>query len=355
MKRYKYDPGNPGVELFDAIVSMENLKLAHRNASRGKGWYEEVKMVNENPEMYLQQIQDMLINKTYKNSAYEIFEKQEGDKIRTVYKLPYFPDRIIQWAILQIIAPIIEKKFIKNTYSAIPGRGPIRCMLDLSEDIRNDPYGTMFCLKIDIHHFYQSINHKILKKKYMNLFKDENLIWLLFEIIDSVPEDEGIPIGNYTSQYSGNFYLSDFDHWIKEEKGIKYYYRYMDDMVFLSSDKKTLHDLLNDIMKRLQESEDVLLKDNYQIFPIISRGIDYVGYRIFDEYVLIRRRIEKHFIMLCKKIIIMSKLTEHYQASLFSYVGFLQHANTFNLQEKYYKPIKNKFGLLYEIKSKRVA
>ena len=99
MKRYKYDPGNPGVTLFDSITSMENLRLAHKNASKGKSWYEEVEMVNRNPDFYLSSIRKMLIDKTYENSSYDVFEKREGEKIRKVYKLPYFPDRIIQWAI----------------------------------------------------------------------------------------------------------------------------------------------------------------------------------------------------------------------------------------------------------------
>lgn len=351
LKRYKYDPGNPGVTLFDSITSMENLRLAHKNASKGKSWYEEVEMVNRNPDFYLSSIHQMLIDKTYENSLYDVFEKREGEKIRKVYKLPYFPDRIIQWAILQVIGPIIEKKFIKNTYSAISGRGPVQCMLTLSKDVRNDPDGTMFCLKIDIHHFYQSIDHIILKKKYLNLFKDENLLWLLFVIIDSVPDDEGIPIGNYTSQYSGNFYLSDFDHWIKEVCLVKYYYRYMDDMVFLASDKLYLHQLLDKIIDRFHNEERLVLKENYQIFPIISRGIDYVGYRIFFDYVLIRRRIERNFVILCEKIIRMDELTNHYRSALFSYIGFLQHANTYNLQKKYYEPIKIKFNLSNMIKT----
>lgn len=92
MKRY----GN----LYEQICNIDNLKLAHKNAQKGKGWYQEVKMVNSNPDYYLGILQDMLINKTYKTSEYETFMKNDTGKVRKIYKLPYFPDRICQWAIL---------------------------------------------------------------------------------------------------------------------------------------------------------------------------------------------------------------------------------------------------------------
>ena len=96
---------------------MENLKLAHRNARKGKGWYQEVKLVNANEEYYLKKLQESLINKTYQTSEYETFLKKDGEKEREIYKLPYFPDRICQWAIMQVIEPILinnlSKKYIE--------------------------------------------------------------------------------------------------------------------------------------------------------------------------------------------------------------------------------------------------
>jgi hypothetical protein len=351
VKRIKEVPGYPGVTLFQAVCDIDNLRRAHLNASRGKTWYPEVKMVNIDPDYYLYEIQYMLTTKSYRNSSYEIFDRVENNKIRKIYKLPYYPDRIIQWALLQIIGPIIEKQFTKDTYSSISGRGPIQCMLNVSNDIRHDPNNTQWCLKIDIRHFYQSINHNILKEKYKKLFKDDNLLWLLFEIIDSVSDNEGVPIGNYTSQYSGNLYLSSFDHWIKEDMKVLHYYRYMDDMVFLSDDKSFLHKLLEKIICRLNNIELLELKDNYQIFSIYDRGIDFVGYRMFHNYTLIRKRIHNRFIILCKHLITKKSLNKHDISSLFSYIGFIQHANTWNLQIKYYEPIKNKFGLQNKIKT----
>lgn len=184
-------------------------------------------MVDEDPEKYLGQLQEMLLNKTYNTSEYVTFIKHDSGKDREIFKLPYFPDRICQWAILQVIEPYLVKNFIKNTYSAIPGRGIHLALHDIDQAVQHDVPGTQYCLKIDARKYYPSINHDILKKKYRRLFKDDDLLWLLDEIIDSTPGDTGIPIGNYLSQYSGNFYLSSFDHWMKEVKHVKYYYRYI--------------------------------------------------------------------------------------------------------------------------------
>lgn len=86
--------------LYSKVYDMENLRLAHKNAKRGKGWYQEIKEVEADLDNYLLKLQQMLINKTYKTSEYETFTKKERDKEREIFKLPYFPDRICQWAIM---------------------------------------------------------------------------------------------------------------------------------------------------------------------------------------------------------------------------------------------------------------
>lgn len=185
MKRYGY--------LYKQIYSMENLELAHQHARKHKTWYKEVKQIDTNPEPFLKELQDMLINHTYKTSKYETFVKKEHGKEREIFKLPYFPDRICQWAILQIIEPYVMKYFTKNTYSAIPGRGIHACLHDVVNAVQYDVPNCQYCLKIDARKFYPSIDHHILKMIYRRMFKDKELLWLLDEIIDSTPEGSGIP------------------------------------------------------------------------------------------------------------------------------------------------------------------
>ena len=337
MKRY----GN----LYSKIYDMDNLKLAHQNAKKGKGWYAEVKMVDANPEKYLKELQDSLINKTYHTSEYETFMKFDSGKEREIFKLPYFPDRICQWAILQVIEPILIRNLIKGTYSAIPGRGIHSALKDIKSDIRKDPEGTKYCLKLDARKYYPSINHEILKQKYRRIFKDADLLWLLDEIIDSTGGEVGIAIGNYLSQYSGNFYFSQFDHWIKEEKHRKYYYRYMDDIVILGRTKEELHALKREIDEYFEKEMKLVIKHTWQVFPTAVRGIDFVGYRIFPEYTLLRKstckKMKAKMIPLYNKVVIRKEMMNYSEwCSINSYHGWLVWCDSFRLNQKYIEPLK---------------
>lgn len=362
MKRSLYSIKRPSMTIFEHICDIDNLRLAHQNAKRGKGWYKEVIEIEKDVDKYLYQLRNMLINKTYRTSKYEIFTKKDSGKERIIYKLPYFPDRIAQWAIMQVIEPFLLRQFIKNTYSAIPNRGIHNCLKDLHNALNKDPKGTQYCLKLDIQKFYPSINHDILKDKYRHIFKDNDLLWLLDEIIDSVPDEDGIPIGNYLSQYSGNFYVSSLDHWLKEVKGVKYYFRYMDDMVILGSSKKELHKLRKDIEEYCRVKLKLKLKRNYQVFPTAIRGIDFVGYRSFYGYTLLRKstckRYKRKFSYIKKMMDKGASLDYSNWCSINSYNGLLLYCDSYRLQTKYYKPIETYAKGYYETqiknKSKKV-
>jgi len=336
MKRYD--------NLFEKIYDIENLRKAHKNAKKGKGWYKEVKMIDEDPDKYLKQIQEMLINHTYHTSEYEIFYKTEGKKIRKIYKLPYFPDRICQWAILQVIEPILLRNFTADTYSAIPGRGIHECLHNLQKAMQTDVKGSQYCLKLDVRQYYPSINHTVLKEKYRRLFKDDDLIWLLDEIIDSTPGDAGVPIGNYLSQYSGNFYLSEFDHWIKEVKKVKHYFRYMDDVVILHESKEYLHNLRKEIDEYFRTKLKLEIKGNWQVFRTFKRGVDFVGFRSFLNFTLLRKSTCKNFkakmVDINKKRLNGKPLTYSEWCSINSYRGWLKHCDSYRLRMKYLKPVE---------------
>lgn len=343
MKRYGH--------LYEKVYDIENLKLAHKNASSGKGWYSEVQSFNKNPEEWLKLLQGMLQNRTYETSEYTVFQRKDGRKTRTIYKLPYFPDRICQWALMQVIEPILINNFVRDTYSAIPGRGIHIALNRLQSAVKSDPEGTKYCLKMDVKKFYPSINHRILKRKFRKLFKDEGILWLLDEIIDSTPEEDGIPIGNYLSQYCGNFYLSEFDHWIKETefvfKGkvvkVKYYYRYMDDVVILSDDKEFLHWLMKKILDYMDENLDLTVKNSWQVFPIKDRGIDFIGYRVFPKFVLLRKDTTKTFKRVMrgmkKRFDSGEPCTYHDFCSVNSYIGWLEPCDSYRLARKYIWPV----------------
>lgn len=156
--------------LYEKVYDMGNLIEAHKNARKGKGWYKEVKEVNKNTSYYLRELQKSLKDKTYKTSEYETFMKRDGEKERLIYKLPYYPDRICQWALVQVIKPYLMRNLTADTYSAIKGRGIHYGMRRVRRDMK-DKEGTKYCLKFDIKKYYPSINHETLKRKYASMFQ----------------------------------------------------------------------------------------------------------------------------------------------------------------------------------------
>ena len=307
--------------LYDQICSIENLELAHEKASKGKSKQYGVKLFNKNKDANLLKIQDMLVNQTYVPSPYRIFTIYEP-KEREIYCLPYSPDRIIHHAIMNVLEPIFMSVFTADTYSSIKGKG-IHAATYALRDALKDINGTKYCLKLDIKKFYPSIDHDILKLLLRRKFKDIKLLWLLNAIIDSAP---GLPIGNYLSQFFSNFYLTYFDHWVKEKKAVENYFRYADDIVILNSDKLYLHDLLAEIREYLKTNLKLTVKGNYQVFPVAARGIDFVGYPTFHDHVLLRKSIKKNFARMLKK--------RSNPKSIASYTGWTKHANTKHLLKK---------------------
>lgn len=330
--------------LYGKICDIENLRLAHKQARRGKSFYTEVKLIDENEDEYLYRLQDMLIHKTYHTSKYEVFEKKEGKKIRKIYKLPYFPDRICQWAIIQVIEPYLMRTLTDDTYSALPGRGVERARRKMVRALKTDPENTVWCLKIDISKYYPNVNIEKLKLKYRRLFKDNDLLWLLDEILDSNP-DTGVPIGNYISQYSGNIYLSDFDHRVKEVYHIKHYFRYMDDMVFLSSSKEELQNLIKEITKYLADEYDLNVKDSWSLFRVEDRGIDFVGYVFRHDSIRLRKSIAHSIKKTSSKIRWRvnndMELNRHLYFSFNSLKGWLKHSHSGWLKIRYFDIIED--------------
>lgn len=320
MKRYGH--------LYEKVCDMDNMRLAHKNAKKGKSHYREVKMVDANPDLYLSALQYILIDKSFRNSKYEIITKKtDSGKIRDIYKLPYYPDRIVHHAILQVIGEIWYNGLIRDTYSSIKGRG-IHDGVNRIKKALLDKENTKYCLKLDVKKYYQSIDNEKLKLVIRKKIKDADFLWLLDEIIDSTT---GVPIGNYLSQYFGNIYLSSLDHFCKMK--VKYYFRYCDDIVVLHKDKTFLHQFYKTIESHLNEI-GLTVKGNWQVFPVDVRGIDFLGYRFFHDYILLRNRIKKNLKKSVCKIKKNHKKMETSSIinSVMSYYGWFKYANCKNLQ-----------------------
>lgn len=299
--------------LFHRVVSLENVEVSARKAMRGKKWQHGVVKFLENEKGNVWGVYNLLKTKTFTTSEYKVFTIMEK-KERVISRLPFYPDRVVQHCLMNVLEPIFYSLFTEDTYSCIKGRGIHKASYDLRKALSG---GVKYCLKLDIKKFYPSVDNTILKKMLRRKFKDVDLLWLIDDIIDSA---EGLPLGNITSQFFANFYLSYFDRWVKEKLRIKWYFRYADDIVILSNDKTFLHNCLKEIKEYLRIELNLEVKRNHQVFPVADRGIDWVGYVHFHNHTMLRKSIKQNY----KKNRVKS-----------NYNGWLVHADTINLRRKY--------------------
>jgi RNA-directed DNA polymerase len=307
--------------LYEKVYDLDNLRIADAKARKGKSDQYGVISHDKNKEQNIIKLHDMLHDKTYRTSEYTTF-KITDPKEREVFRLPFFPDRITHHAIMNIMEPIFISTFTADTYSCIKGKG-IHAAANAVKQALKDVNGTQYCLKMDIKKFYPSIDHDILKQLLARKIKDKDLIWLLNDIIDSAA---GVPIGNYLSQYFANFYLSYFDHWMKEKMAVKYYFRYADDLVILSDNKPYLRNIFLEVQQYLKHNLKLIVKGNFQIFPVAARSIDFVGYRFYHTHTLLRKSIKKNFARMLHR--------RKNAASIASYNGWAKHCNSKHLLKK---------------------
>lgn len=277
-----------------------------------------------------------------KKQEYSIVERKElpGDRIMIRIHRQYNK------------SPFLTQKVVRTIHKGLT---------KLQTAMWNDQEECKYCLKLDARHYYQSINHDLLKEKYSRMFNDDELLWLLNEIIDSIETAEiedlsaiylleedidpetGIPIGNYLSQYSGNYYFSSFDHWIKEQKHVKYYFRYMDDIVIFGKTKEELIALKKEIDIYFRNELKLNIKGNWQVFPSYIRGVDFLGYRTFYKYTLLRKstclEMEKKMTAIRNKVEAGNMMNYSEWCSINSYKGWLKYADTFRLYQKYVVPL----------------
>lgn len=325
--------------LHEKIYNLDNIELADHNARRNKSVRWGIKKHDRNRSKENEELSEKLKNLVYQTSEYSTFTIYEP-KERLIFRLPYYPDRITHHAIMNIMEPIWTKIFIDQTYSSIKNRGIHKVERDLYKVLQKYPEKTKYCLKMDVTKFYPSITHDILYDILKKKIKDEKLLILLKEIIYSA---EGVPIGNYLSQFFANLYLTYFDHWVKEELKCKFYFRYADDIVILGDNKDLLRNILLAIKIYLKQVLNLQLKPNYQIYPVESRGIDFVGYKFYHTHILLRKDIKKKMFKLIKSYkkgyIPLAELDKRMR----SYFGWMKHCNSKNLLKK----VESLTGLKY--------
>lgn len=328
--------------LYQKIISVENLREADEKARKGKIKTYGVKVHDKNREANIQSLHEALLTKTFKTSAYDIFTIYEP-KERLIYRLPYYPDRIVHHAIMNILEPIWVRTFTHNTFSCVKGRGIEGCARYVDRIFEKYKGKPMYCLKIDIKKYYPSIDHDVMKRIVRRKIKDKDLLWLLDEIIDSA---EGLPIGNYLSQYLANLYLCYFMHRVNENLKLDAA-EYADDITFFASTKEELREAFKEIKRMVEEELNLKIKGNYQIFPIAEnrydksgRALDYVGYKFYRKQKLIRKSIKKNF---CKTVSRLNRRQKQLDAKAYKqevapWLGWAKHSDSKHLLKSIIKP-----------------
>lgn len=277
--------------LFPAIVDEGNLRAAHANARKGKTWQRGVQAVDADLDTRIAELREQLLDGGYSTGRYSRKIVRERGKERVIHRLPYWPDRVVHHAIVQVLAPTWTSSLIRHTYASIPGRGIHDAASIVRRQLRTDPEGSAWCLRMDVRKFYPSIPHAPLKELLRRRVKDPRALVLLDDVVDSIDvtgPGVGIPIGNYLSQWFANLYLGPLDWRIKQHHKVGYYHRYCDDMIALHADRDRLHAVREDTAEQLA-AIGLALKGNWQAFPSADRGVDFVGYRMWPDKTLLRQ------------------------------------------------------------------
>lgn len=321
--------------LYEKFISDENWILAHYNATHNKKSSRAIKRAKKKPVSWVLNLRDSVADGSFKFEGYK--EKILYEPKKRVIKVAKVKERILHWALMQVIEPIFERTFVKDSYSCRKGKGQLKASHVTMKYVKRNSY----CLKLDISKFYPSINQEILKKCLSKKLKDPQVLYWLFQVIDTCP-DRGVPIGNYTSQIFGNIYMTQLDYYVKQILRCKDYIRYCDDFLLFGTKEQCQR-------WRVQLTEFVINTLDMKLSKCrlfsVSLGVDFVGYRHFKTKILLRKRIVKRLKVKVKKLWNKVSYVQRDLSVIASMIGFIKHCYSYSLLTKY-----NSFNLFKLIK-----
>lgn len=341
--------------VFEQVVEYDNLYRAYLNARLCKRYRREVLKFTAHLEDYLTLLQSQLKDGTYRLGRYREFYIYEP-KQRLIMAQP-FKDRVVQWAIYQVLHPLFVNSYITDSYACIQGRGTHKAVERLHywlQQVDRKPEKHYY-LKLDISKYFYRIDHDVLRGILQRKIKDKRMIDLLSIIIESdqtkfgLPpgkspgevakservSDRGMPVGNLSSQMFANLYLNELDQYCKRVLGIHFYIRYMDDVIILSDSKPQLHEWKELINSFLQEKLKLDLNEKTCIRPI-TLGIEFCGYKIWPTHTKLRKSTAlkmKRKLRFIQKQYARGEITqERAMQTVNSYMGILKHCDSYALK-----------------------
>lgn len=331
--------------LYKKCLDKEFIKQMILEAAKGKRKRRDVRRVLENLDYYVELFYNVLKNQTYRAHIPRVTRIQEGTKpkVREIRKIRFF-DQVIHHIVVKACEEVFNKGMYEYCCGSVPGRGLHYGKKYIARWIREDRKNTKYCCQMDIRHYFQSVDHEVLKEQLRRRIKDTRMIWLLEEIIDSC--EEGIPLGYYTSQWFANFFLQGLDHYIKEQLHVKYYVRYLDDMVIFGRNKKELHKARAAIAEYL-EGLHLEMKGNYQVFRMDyitkdgqhkGRALDFMGFRFYRDKTTLRKSLMLRICRKAARIGRKNRPTCYDATAMLSYMGWIYNSNTYGMYEERIKP-----------------
>lgn len=309
-------------------TSIENLLNVWRHFLSGKQNKREIINFQSKLADNLVELHFALVKKTYVHDPYSVFRVADP-KPRIIHKASV-RDRLVHRLIYKSLYWPFHFKFIHDSYSCQNGKGSHRAVNrfnDFARRVSKNHTRTCHVLKCDVKKFFASIDQTILLKILERHIADEDMLWLIRQVVSSFCSNElgiGLPLGNLTSQLLANVYLHEFDMYVKQELRVKFYIRYADDFVVLSDDKKYLENLLTKFAEFLGEKLQLKLHEDKVYLKTYASGVDFLGWINFLHYRQIRT--------VTKRKIVRKLRGYPKRETVNSYRGLLSHGNTHKLQ-----------------------
>ena len=277
-------------------------------------------------EEVIKELSERIADGTFTVANYRERTINESGKERRIQILT-MKDRIAVHAIMSVVDRHLKKRFIRTTSASIKDRGMHDLMKYIRRDMQEDPEGTRYCYKFDISKFYESVCQDFVSYCVRRVFKDKKLIAMLDGFIHMMPQ--GISIGLRSSQGLGNLLLSVYlDHYLKDRYGVRHFYRYCDDGVVLGKSKAELWEIRDAVHEQVEQI-DLKVKANERVFPV-DEGIDFLGYVIYPDHVLLRKRIKQKFARKMHEV----KSRKRRRVLIASFYGMAKHADCIMLFNK---------------------
>jgi retron-type reverse transcriptase len=350
--------------LYDEVIDLNNLMFAFGRARRDKTKKEYVREFESNLIGNILSLHEELKSETYNPKPLITFILRDP-KTRVISKSD-FRDRIVHHAIFSILEPIFDKTFIYGSCANRVGKGNLfalkrfyQFMRKVSRNgemksLRNNNLIKGYCFKADIKHYFENVNHEVLIDILKKKISDEKVILLVMKILNAREREreretarsitKSMPLGNLTSQFFANVYLNELDYFVKHELKAKYYIRYVDDFVILHNSKEQLKEWRIKIEEFLKDNLKLELHPQKSSIVPLSRGVDFVGFRNFYDYRLLRKRNIRRMKFKVNKyqenLISKEKIMESFQG----WNAYSKWANSYGVRKKVLSGI-NKIGL----------